>query len=131
MGRKRETAAGSRADFAYHGLDRTMHEQARLGILTSLVTHSTGLVFSEIKELCDLTDGNLSRHLAALEAAHLIEAKKGKRDRYPQTLYRLTDGGRRRFLAYIDELERVVTAAQLVRAPSRERIRGSPAFHPT
>ena len=45
--------------YAYEGLDRVMHEKARLGILTSLASHVDGLLFSELKELCSLTDGNL------------------------------------------------------------------------
>ena len=37
--------------FSYHGLDRVMHEKARLGILTSLLVHPDGLLFSELKDL--------------------------------------------------------------------------------
>ena len=47
--------------YAYDGLDRVFHEKARLGIMTSLVTRADGLVFGELKSLCNLTDGNLSR----------------------------------------------------------------------
>ena len=53
--------------FAYDGLDRVIHEKARLSVLTSLVTHPKGLVFGDLKEMCGLTDGNLSRHLQVLE----------------------------------------------------------------
>ena len=49
--------------FAYEGLDRVIHEKARLSVLTSLVAHPKGLVFGDLKALCGLTDGNLSRHL--------------------------------------------------------------------
>src|SRR5213593_49234 len=84
--------------FAYEGLDSLFHEKARLGIITSLVTHPQGLVFTELKELCALTDGNLSRHLKALSDAGLIEAWKGSRNNRPQTLCRLTPQGKRRFL---------------------------------
>ncbi len=51
------------APYAYDGLDRIFHEKARLGIVTSLVSQGEGLGFSELKALCGLTDGNLSRHL--------------------------------------------------------------------
>ncbi|MBE7558584.1 transcriptional regulator [bacterium] len=95
-----------------------MHEKARLGILTSLATHREGLSFSDLKELCTLTDGNLSRHLLALEEAELVEVKKGFVGRRPQTLCRLTRRGRRRFLAYLEELERVVADAAAARAKS-------------
>ena len=61
--------------YAYDGLDRVIHERARLGLLTSLAAHAKGLRFAELKELCGLTDGNLSRHLQVLEAAGLgVEA---------------------------------------------------------
>ena len=54
------------APYAY-GLDRVLHEKARLGIMTSLVGHPKGLAFGDLKKLCNLTDGNLSRHLQVLQ----------------------------------------------------------------
>jgi DNA-binding MarR family transcriptional regulator len=101
-----EPAATGR--FAYEGLERVFHEKARLSIMTSLVAHPRGLVFSDLKELCTLTDGNLSRHLQVLHEAGLIEITKGFQHRRPQTLCLLTDEGRRRFLDYINVLESVV-----------------------
>ena len=97
--------------FAYEGLDRIIHEKARLCIITSLVTHPAGLVFSDLKELCTLTDGNLSRHLQLLNESGLIDISKGFQNNRPQTLCRLTAEGRRRFLEYITVLENVVTDA--------------------
>lgn len=97
--------------FAYEGLDRIMHEKARLGILASLVARPEGLLFNELKELCALTDGNLSRHLQVLEEAGLVEVWKGYQKRRPQTLCRLSAEGRRRFMAYLAELERVIRDA--------------------
>ena len=97
--------------FAYDGLDRVLHEKARLGILTSLVAHPDGLRFSELRSLCALTDGNLSRHLDVLHESGLVELWKGVERRRPQTLVRLTPDGRRRFTAYLEELERVVRDA--------------------
>jgi len=97
--------------FSYDGLDRALHEKARLGILTSLVAHPDGLKFSDLRRLCALTDGNLSRHLDVLNDAHLVEVWKGVEQRRPQTLVRLTPDGRRRFIAYLEELERVVRDA--------------------
>jgi DNA-binding MarR family transcriptional regulator len=94
--------------YAYDGLDRSLHEKARLGILTSLLTRPEGLLFTELKELCRLTDGNLSRHLQVLSDAGLVEVRKGVEGRRQQTLYRLTPQGRRRFLGYVAELERVI-----------------------
>ncbi len=97
--------------FAYEGLERVFHEKARLGIMTSLVTHPKGLVFADLKELCALTDGNLSRHLQVLHEAGFVEVWKGFQRKRPQTLCRLTEQGRLRFLEYITVLENVVADA--------------------
>ncbi len=103
--------AGASGRFAYDGLDRVFHEKARLGILTSLVAHPRGLVFADLKELCALTDGNLSRHLQVLHDAGFVEINKGFQRNRPQTLLVLTEEGRRRFLEYINVLESVVADA--------------------
>lgn len=100
---------GSR--FAYDGLDRVIHERARLSVLTSLVTHAKGVPFGELKQLCGLTDGNLNRHLTVLEEAKLVSASKGVEDGRPQTVYRVTALGRRRFIEYLTVLEQVVLDA--------------------
>jgi DNA-binding MarR family transcriptional regulator len=97
--------------FAYEGLDRVIHEKARLSVLTSLVAHPKGLVFGDLKQMCGLTDGNLSRHLAVLEEANLIEIEKGYEHNRPQTLCRITSEGRRRYLDYLAVLEQVVRDA--------------------
>jgi DNA-binding MarR family transcriptional regulator len=88
-----------------------MHEKARLGILTSLVTRPEGVRFGELKQMCALTDGNLSRHLDVLREAGLVEIWKGYAGRRPQTMCRVTPDGRRRFVQYLEELERVVKDA--------------------
>ncbi len=104
--------------FAYEGLDRVMHEKARLGILASLAAHERGLVFNDLKQLCALTDGNLSRHLGVLSDAGLVEIWKGTAGSRPQTLYRLTGQGRTRFAEYISVLEKVIADAQAQTQPS-------------
>ena len=104
--------------FAYDGLERIIHEKARLGILTSLVAHPKGLLFNDLKDLCSLTDGNLSRHLQVLHEAGLVEVWKGFQKNRPQTLCRLTDEGRRRFLEYINVLESVIADALAASKPS-------------
>src|SRR5882724_788435 len=97
--------------FAYDGLDRVIHEKARLSVLTSLVAHPKGLVFGDLKQMCGLTDGNLSRHLQVLEEAGLIEIEKGYDHNRPQTVCRITSDGRRRYLDYLSVLEQVVRDA--------------------
>ena len=99
------------ARFAYDGLDRVIHEKARLSVLTSLVAHPKGLVFGDLKQLCGLTDGNLSRHLQVLQDARLVEVTKGFDRNRPQTVCRLTKQGRARYLEYLAVLEQVVRDA--------------------
>ena len=111
MANPKQKSLDATGRFAYEGLDRIIHEKARLSIITSLVTHPAGLVFCDLKELCTLTDGNLSRHLQLLNEAGLIDISKGFQNNRPQTLCRLTAEGRRRFLEYITVLENVVTDA--------------------
>jgi DNA-binding transcriptional ArsR family regulator len=105
--------------FAYEGLERVMHEKARLGILTSLMTHPQGLLFGDLKELCSLTDGNLNRHLKVLQEAGLVEVWKGSKQNRPQTLCRMTSEGRKRFLEYIETLEKVIADAAEAAAAAR------------
>jgi len=97
--------------FAYPGLDRVIHEKARLGIMTSLIAHHSGLAFTDLKDLCDLTDGNLNRHLDVLREAGFVEIHKDTRGRRTKTMCRVTARGRTCFLEYLAELEHVVAAA--------------------
>jgi DNA-binding HxlR family transcriptional regulator len=101
----------SSAPYAYEGLDRVIHEKARLGLLTSLIAHPKGLAFGDLKQLCGLTDGNLSRHLQVLQEAGLVEVTKGYEGNRPHTSCRLTKSGRRRFLDYLAVLEQLVRDA--------------------
>jgi DNA-binding HxlR family transcriptional regulator len=105
-----KTDAGD-APFSYEGLDRVIHEKARLGVLTSLIAYPKGLAFADLKQLCGLTDGNLSRHLQVLQEAGLVEITKGYEGNRPHTSCRLTKNGRRRFLEYLAVLERLVRDA--------------------
>lgn len=107
---KTKTATGD-GRFAYEGLDRVIHERARLSVLTSLITHPKGLTFNELKQLCSLTDGNLSRHLSVLENDGMVEIAKGHDRNRPQTVCRITASGRGRYLEYLETLEQVVRDA--------------------
>jgi DNA-binding transcriptional ArsR family regulator len=115
MAKAKENAPGR---FAYEGLERAIHEKARLGIMTSLMTRADGLSFNELKELCDLTDGNLNRHLEVLAEAGLVDVRKEEGRGRGRTLCKITSAGRTRFKEYLEELERVIAdaaAAQTVR----------------
>jgi DNA-binding HxlR family transcriptional regulator len=97
--------------FAYEGLDRVIHERARLSVLTSLIAHPKGLRFNDLKQLCALSDGNLSRHLQVLQEAQMVQIAKGFDNNRPQTMCRITALGRRRYLEYVEVLEQVVRDA--------------------
>ncbi|HEY0760697.1 MAG TPA: transcriptional regulator [Acidisarcina sp.] len=105
---------GSEGRFAYEGLDRVIHERARLSVLTSLITNPKGLTFGDLKQLCALTDGNLSRHLRVLETGKMVEILKGHDRNRPQTVCRITTSGRKRYLEYLATLEQVVRDAARV-----------------
>jgi DNA-binding transcriptional ArsR family regulator len=97
--------------FSYEGLERVIHERARLSILASLLAYPQGLTFTDLLDLCDLTDGNLSRHLQILQTAKLVTVSRGTGPGRPQTVCRITALGRRRFLGYLAVLERVLCDA--------------------
>ena len=104
-------AGSNEGRFAYEGLDRVIHERARLSVLTCLITNPKGLIFNDLKQLCSLTDGNLSRHLSVLEAERMVEITKGHEHNRPQTFCRITSAGRERYLQYLSTLEQVVKDA--------------------
>jgi DNA-binding MarR family transcriptional regulator len=123
----RKGKSNNSSRFAYDGLNRVIHERARLSLLTSLLTHPKGLWFGELKDLCALTDGNLNRHLLVLEEAKLVSVTKALEGSRTQTRCRITALGRRRYLEYLAVLEQVIVdgAGALSRAADAEE--GSPA----
>ncbi|MBN9118403.1 MAG: transcriptional regulator [Planctomycetes bacterium] len=125
-----ENEAEDAGRFAYEGLDRVLHEKARLGILTALVTHPAGVSFSDLARLCDLTDGNLSRHLDVLAKANLVKITKGFEGRRPHTTCALTPIGRKRFREYLVQLEKVLrdAAAQEDAADEAAKTRTRPGL---
>jgi DNA-binding MarR family transcriptional regulator len=123
MGTRSKPDTSGDGRFAYEGLDRAIHEKARLGILTSLVAHPEGLSFNDLKELCSLTDGNLNRHLAVLEEAKLVSTNRPAKRGRPQTSVVMTPTGRRRFQQYLNVLEQVLADAA-AREPQAAVTRG-------
>ena len=109
--KKNARSSADQAPFAYEGLDRLIHEHARLSVLTALITNGSGLAFNDLKRMCNLTDGNLSRHLQVLEEAGLITIFKGIEGNRSLTLCRITADGRRKYIEYLSVLEQVVTDA--------------------
>ena len=113
--------------FAYDGLERVIHEKARLSIMSSLASNPDGVLFNDLKDLCHLTDGNLSRHLQILQEESLIEVWKGYAKNRPQTLVRLSATGQKRFTEYLAELERVIADA----LKGRKRPHGAGGLEPS
>ena len=132
MRRKRQERIDAPGRFAYDGLDRALHERARLGIMTALVFNPAGLLFADLKRVCALTDGNLSRHLDVLRDAGLVEVWKGFENRRPQTLCRMSADGRPRFVSYLEELEGVIRDAlpRAAKKPDRSAAEPPAGFQP-
>lgn len=99
-------------DSPYPHLERIFHEPGRLTIMSNLLGATPdGLTFTELKKLSDLTDGNLSRHLKALEKAKAITIEKSFVKNRPQTRVALSPCGRKDFMAYLQALEAVLLDA--------------------
>lgn len=114
MGKKQDNNRERPGKYAYENLTRVIHEKARLGIITSLLGNRRGLSFNELKKLCDLSDGNLSRHMQVLEQYGFVEVHKGFEGRKPRTDYKLTAFGEQEFMRYLADLERVIADARQV-----------------
>lgn len=101
----------SKPENPYNAIKVIFHEPNRLAILSALCQYAEGRTFNELKEECDLTDGNLSRHLKALEDAKVIRIRKAFVKSKPQTTVFLTERGRERFIDYLQALEEVLAKA--------------------
>jgi DNA-binding MarR family transcriptional regulator len=88
-------------------LDPTIHQPARLGILT-VAAETKRIDFVTLRDLLDLTDGNLSRHLATLEQAGYITIEKAFEGRKPRTWIAATKTGRKALAAEIAALREIV-----------------------
>ena len=93
-------------------LERLFHEPNRLAILSALCAADQPLTFTELRDACDLTDGNLNRHLTALEEAGVVGIDKQFVDRKPRTTIRVTPAGLARFRSYLDTLAELLHATR-------------------
>jgi len=91
-------------------LDKTIHEKARLSIMTLLATRPNW-AFQDLKSELKMSDGNLITHLRVLHEAGYVAVTKEILDR-PQTTYALTARGRKAFQDYLSVLEQIVKATQ-------------------
>lgn len=117
----------SEGRYALDAIDRVFHERGRLGICSALVANAEGLSFTQLQEACNLTDGNLNRHLHALAELGIVETRRITGKGRPQTIVRITREGRERFLDYIDALEAVVRDVQKARKRKASPTRSVPA----
>lgn len=110
----------------YAALEKVFHEPSRLAIMSALANAAHGVIFRELRDKCNLTDGNLSRHLKTLEEAGMVKIKKAFVGARPQTTAVLTSAGRKSFIDYLKALEEVLqkAAASLKTDPKAAPISG-------
>ena len=99
--------SASSARSAAPNLDRLIHERLRLGIISALAANES-LTFSDLKNLMNTTDGNLSVHARKLEEAGYIACSKYFDGRLPKTEYKLTVEGRRALESYLNHMESLI-----------------------
>ena len=90
-----------------HNLNKAFDNRLRLGIMSALVVNRE-INFNSLKELLDITDGNLASHLKSLEELKYIEVKKGFIGRKTNTTYHLTTQGEKSFNSHLDALEEII-----------------------
>jgi DNA-binding HxlR family transcriptional regulator len=89
------------------GLNKIFDSRVRLGIMSALMVNDS-VDFNTMKELLDVTDGNLASHLKALEKEAVIEVKKQFLGRKPNTSYTVTPLGQELFKEHINALEKLI-----------------------
>ena len=88
-------------------LDRVIHEKGRLAIM-SLLAATPQLSFTEMRDVLNMTDGNVTAHIRTLQEAGYIAVTKSFQERRPLTTYNLTPAGRQAFTTYINLLEQII-----------------------
>jgi len=88
-------------------LNRIFDSRIRIGIMSALVVNES-LSFNELKQLIDVTDGNLATHLKTLEDNAYISIRKGFVGRKTNTTYTITRAGEKAFRAHLDALEAII-----------------------
>ena len=112
-------------------LERIFHEPSRMTILSALCAATDPLSFTELKTLSGLTDGNLSRHLKALEEAGVIRITKSFVGVKPRTTVALTEKGVKRLEEYLSALSDVLKKAkQAVAGEQRRSMSARPVARP-
>ncbi|MBK9155444.1 MAG: transcriptional regulator [Chloracidobacterium sp.] len=97
------------AETVSNELDKVIHERMRLGIISALAANEK-LSFTDLKNLLDTTDGNVSVHARKLEDAGYVTMKKSFAGRMPLTEYKITATGRKALERYLDHMEALIKA---------------------
>lgn len=92
-------------------LNKIFDSRIRLGIMSALVVN-TAINFNELKELLNITDGNLASHLKTLEESVFIKVQKGFIGRKTNTTYSITKPGEKAFKQHLDALEKMIGAVK-------------------
>jgi len=92
-------------------LNPVFDHRNRLGIM-SVLTVNEWVEYGTLKELLNLTDGNLASHMKPLEAAEYVEYRKQFVGRRPKTTYAATEKGKAAFRVHLDALEAMLKEAQ-------------------
>lgn len=118
---KREEINGERhalrvehaAENVSNELDKVIHERMRLGIISALAANDK-LSFSDLKNLLNTTDGNVSVHARKLEDAGYVTMKKSFSGRTPLTEYKITAAGRKALEQYLNHMEALIRAMKSI-----------------
>lgn len=100
-------------------LNKAFENKVRLGVMAALMVNSK-LSFNELKELLELTDGNLASHLKALEKAQYILVTKAFIGRKPNTTYRITANGEIAFDLHLKALEKLINQHNISRSSNQK-----------
>ncbi|WP_235954223.1 winged helix-turn-helix domain-containing protein [Limnovirga soli] len=92
-------------------LNKNFDSRVRLGIMSALIVNAE-VNFNELKELIQVTDGNLASHLKALEENGYIKVHKGFIGRKTNTTYTATKAGEKAFKLHLDALEEMIRSAK-------------------
>ena len=93
----------------FHKLHKAFESRVRLGIMSALAVNDT-LDFNTLKDLLQVTDGNLASHLKTLEKENFIGIEKSFIGRKPNTQYHMTKEGKRAFETHLKVLEDIIKA---------------------
>jgi DNA-binding MarR family transcriptional regulator len=92
---------------AFLQLDRVIHEEGRLAIM-SMLAASPELSFTELRDTLNMTDGNVTAHIRTLQESGYVAVAKSYKNKRPLTTVSLTTAGRKAFADYVDLLEKIV-----------------------